>query len=68
MPNLLVNDEIEKINMSITTLKTAINSKRRDYILECSKNFEIIIKHFMTERLNNTIRDLLKGKHVDQIK
>ncbi|WP_425360028.1 Hsp70 family protein [Candidatus Tisiphia endosymbiont of Ceraclea dissimilis] len=67
MPNLLAKNEMEKINMAIKTLKEAIDSNDRDYIIECSKNFESITEHFLAERLNSTVEDLLKGKHINEI-
>ncbi|WP_342267559.1 Fe-S protein assembly chaperone HscA [Candidatus Tisiphia endosymbiont of Empis tessellata] len=67
MPNLLAKNEMEKIDMAIKTLEEAINSNDRDYIIECSKNFENITEHFLSERLNNATLSLLKGKHVDEI-
>ncbi len=68
MPNLLAKNEMEKIDMAIKTLKEAIDSNDRDYIIECSKNFENITEHFLSERLNNATLSLLKGKHIDEIK
>ncbi|MDD9334725.1 MAG: Fe-S protein assembly chaperone HscA [Rickettsiaceae bacterium] len=67
MPNLLAKNEMEKIDMAIKTLEEAINSNDRDYIIECSKNFENITEHFLSERLNSATLDLLKGKHIDEI-
>ncbi|WP_341747953.1 Fe-S protein assembly chaperone HscA [Candidatus Tisiphia endosymbiont of Dascillus cervinus] len=67
MPNLLAKNEMEKIDMAIKTLEEAINSNDRDYIIECSKNFENITEHFLSERLNNATLSLLKGKHIDEI-
>ncbi len=68
MPNLLAKNEMEKIDMAIKTLEEAIDSNDRDYIIECSKTFETITKHFFFERLNNATLDLLKGKHIDKIR
>ncbi|WP_375331930.1 Fe-S protein assembly chaperone HscA [Candidatus Tisiphia endosymbiont of Temnostethus pusillus] len=68
MPNLLAKNEMEKIDMAIKTLEEAINSNDRDYIIECSKNFENITEHFLSERLNNATLSLLKGKHIDKIR
>ncbi|WP_341751629.1 Fe-S protein assembly chaperone HscA [Candidatus Tisiphia endosymbiont of Piscicola geometra] len=68
MPNLLAKNEMEKIDMAIKTLEEAINSNDRDYIIECSKNFENITEHFLSERLNNSTLSLLKGKHIDKIR
>ncbi|WP_341756724.1 MULTISPECIES: Fe-S protein assembly chaperone HscA [unclassified Candidatus Tisiphia] len=67
MPNLLANNEMEKIDMAIKTLEEAIDSNDRDYIIECSKNFENITEHFLAERLNKATLSLLKGKHIDKI-
>ncbi|MCC8399555.1 MAG: Hsp70 family protein [Rickettsia endosymbiont of Platyusa sonomae] len=67
MPNLLAKNEMEKIDMAIKTLKEAIDSNDRDYIIECSKNFESITEHFLAERLNSTVEGLLKGKHINEI-
>ncbi|WP_425363230.1 Fe-S protein assembly chaperone HscA [Candidatus Tisiphia endosymbiont of Hybos culiciformis] len=67
MPNLLAKNEMRKIDMAIKTLKEAINSNDRDYIIECSNNFESITEHFLSERLNNATLSLLKGKHIDEI-
>ncbi|WP_342259942.1 Fe-S protein assembly chaperone HscA [Candidatus Tisiphia endosymbiont of Metellina segmentata] len=67
MPNLLAKNEMGKIDMAIKTLEEAINSNDRDYIIECSKNFENITEHFLSERLNSATLDLLKGKHIDEI-
>ena len=63
----LIQNEMEKIDMAIKTLEEAINSNDRDYIIECSKNFENITEHFLSERLNSATLDLLKGKHIDEI-
>lgn len=68
MPNLLAKNEMEKIDMAIKTLKEAIDSNDRDYIIECSKNFESITEHFLSERLNSATLSLLKGKHIDEIR
>ncbi|WP_342271521.1 Fe-S protein assembly chaperone HscA [Candidatus Tisiphia endosymbiont of Parasteatoda lunata] len=67
-PNILAKNEMEKIDTVINTLKEAIDSNDRDYIIECSKTFETITKHFFFERLNNATLDLLKGKHIDKIR
>ncbi|WP_375359178.1 Fe-S protein assembly chaperone HscA [Candidatus Tisiphia endosymbiont of Neophilaenus lineatus] len=67
MPNLLAKNEMGKIDMAIKTLEEAINSNDRDYIIECSKNFENITENFLSERLNSATLDLLKGKHIDEI-
>ncbi|MFU7502509.1 MAG: Fe-S protein assembly chaperone HscA [Candidatus Tisiphia sp.] len=67
-PNILAKNEMEKIDTVINTLKEAIDSNDRDYIIECSKTFETITKHFFYERLNNATLDLLKGKHIDKIR
>ncbi|MCC8397821.1 MAG: Hsp70 family protein [Rickettsia endosymbiont of Labidopullus appendiculatus] len=68
MPNLLAKNEMEKIDMAIKTLKEAIDSNDRDYIIECSKTFEVVTEHFLSERLNSTIEGLLKGKHINEIR
>ncbi|WP_417905123.1 Fe-S protein assembly chaperone HscA [Candidatus Tisiphia endosymbiont of Micropterix aruncella] len=67
-PNILEKNEIEKIEMAIKTLKEAIDSNDRDYIIECSKTFETITEHFFYERLNSATLGLLKGKHIDKIR
>lgn len=67
-PNILAKNEMEKIDTVINTLKEAIDSHDRDYIIECSKTFETITEHFFYERLNNATLDLLKGKHIDKIR
>lgn len=66
-PNILTKNEMEKIDTVINTLKEAIDSNDRDYIIECSKTLETITEHFFYERLNSATLDLLKGKHIDKI-
>ncbi len=65
--NILIKREIEKINTAINIMKKAIKSNDHDYIIECNKNFKIIIDNFLYHRLNSTFHNLLRGKHIDKI-
>jgi len=67
MPNLLVEEEMQKVDNAIKLLTEAISLNDRDYIIECSKNFENVTEYFIYERLNEAVEGLLKGKHIDQI-
>ncbi len=67
MPNLLKQREMEEIHHSINVLKKSLEGNDREYIIECGKTIEKMTKRFFAERLNSTIKGLLKGKHIDQI-
>jgi molecular chaperone HscA len=67
MPNLLTNDEMDKIYNAINTLKKSIETNDREYIIECDKAFEEVTARFANERLNSTISSLLKGKHIKEV-
>ena len=67
MPDLLTNDEMDQIYNEINVLKKSIETNDREYIIECSKILEKVTERFCTERLNNAIGGLLKGKHINQI-
>lgn len=68
MPDLLTKEEMAKINKAVKILKEAIDSNDREAIITASKNFEKITQHFMAKRLNNAVENLLKGRHIDQVK
>jgi len=66
-PQLLAEDEKAEIHLAIMELQEYMNTNKRELIEEGSKKFEALTEKLIAQRLNYTIEQLLKGKHVDKI-
>lgn len=63
--NVLIQED--EIREAISTLREAVETNKRNYIIECRKKLERIIEPLMTNRLNEVIGSLLKGKHIEDV-
>ena len=64
---LLAEDERAEIYLAIMELQKYMDSNNRELIVEGSKKFEALTEKLIAQRLNYTIEQLLKGKHVEKI-
>ena len=67
-PDILSGDEMAKIDKVIIDLKNLLSSNGRDEIINQTKKLERAAEDFVSQRLNNSIVGMLKGKHVDDVK